>query len=287
MTDTDKQAMETAVQKAENAVPTDMVVSAGFGTASGFDLLLRQAKWMSSSDLVPKEFRNNVANCVIALEMAQRMNASPLAVIQNIYIVHGKPSWSAQFITAAVNSTGRFSPLRFKEEGEGSSRRITAWAVEKATGEKLYGPPVDIAMAKAEGWFDKAGSKWKTMPELMLRYRAATFFGRLYAPEVLMGMQTMDEIEDTVDLERDENGIFSTPSDSLSEKTTTKAEVIKDKIRKHKVPKGPVVAEVKEVVVPPAGCPYEPEGEAKRENCVNEDCFPHCEAWNEGKKEGS
>ena len=53
-----------------------------------------------------------------------------------------------------------------------------------------------MQMADAEGWTKKNGSKWKTMPELMLSYRAATFFGRMYCPDLLMGMQTADEVED-------------------------------------------------------------------------------------------
>lgn len=53
-----------------------------------------------------------------------------------------------------------------------------------------------MEMAKAEGWVGKSGSKWKTMPELMIRYRAAAFWGRLYVPEIMMGMHTMEEIED-------------------------------------------------------------------------------------------
>ena len=172
-------------------------VTAGFGTKEGFELMLRQAKWLASSDLVPKQFQGNIANAVIALEMANRMGASPLSVMQNIYIVHGKPGWSAQFIIAAVNTTGKFTPIRYSIKGEGQSKECVAWATEKATGERLESPPVSIAMAKVEGWLDKQGSKWKTMPDLMLRYRTATLFGRLYAPEVLMGMKTVDEIEDT------------------------------------------------------------------------------------------
>lgn len=171
-------------------------VMAGFQTKDSFELLQRMAKMLAASDLVPQQFKGNIANCVIGLEMAHRMNASPLAVMQNLYIVHGKPSWSAQFITAAINSTGRFSPLRFDVQGSGDQKSVIAWALEKTTGERLEGPPVSIAMAKAEGWFEKNGSKWKTMPDLMLRYRAATFFGRLYAPEVLMGMKTADELDD-------------------------------------------------------------------------------------------
>jgi len=63
-------------------------------------------------------------------------------------------------------------------------------------------------MAVAEGWFGKAGSKWQTMPEVMLRYRAASFFGKLYAPELLMGIQTAEEIHDTIDLSEMGPGSF-------------------------------------------------------------------------------
>lgn len=169
---------------------------AGFATAEGFELIQRQAKVLASSALVPKEFQNNIPNCIIGLEIAHRIGATPLAVLQNLYIVHGKPGWSSQFIIGAINSTGKFSPLRFEMGGEGSARTCIAWAKDLATGDRLESPMVSMEMAKNEGWLDKSGSKWKTMPELMLRYRSATFFGRLYAPEILMGMQTIEEVAD-------------------------------------------------------------------------------------------
>jgi len=187
---------ENLPAKSENTLP----VQAGFGNADSFELLQRQAKLLASSELVPKEFQNKLANCVIALEMANRIGASPMAVLQNLYIVHGKPSWSSQFIIAALNSTGAFSPLRFSISGDGEKKTCVAWAVEKETGERLESPPVSIEMAKREGWLSKSGSKWQTMPELMLRYRAATFFGRLYAPQILMGMRTMEETQDIIDI---------------------------------------------------------------------------------------
>jgi hypothetical protein len=163
---------------------------------SNFELAQRMATALSKSTLIPKEFQDNLPNCLIALEMAHRMGASPMMVMQNLYIVHGKPAWSSQFVIAAINSTGRFSPLRFDMKGEGDKRECFAWANELGTGERLEGPPVSMAMAKAEGWSTKNGSKWQTLPELMLRYRAATFFGRLYAPEVLMGMKEESEVID-------------------------------------------------------------------------------------------
>lgn len=171
--------------------------------AAGFAHIQRVATMWAASDLVPKEFKNNIPNCVIALEMANRMRVNALAVFQNLYIVHGKPGWSSQFITAAINSTKKFSPLRFRMSGtEGQDDwGCVAWARDE-TGEELTSPKITISMAKKEGWFGKTGSKWQTMPELMLRYRAATFFGRLYAPEVLMGMQAKEEIEDVEFVEK-------------------------------------------------------------------------------------
>ena len=173
--------------------------SSFFTNLEAFEAGQRICKMLSSSSLVPTIYQGNIANTFIALEMATRTGSSPLAVMQNLYIVHGRPGWSAQFVIAALNACGKFSPLRFELTGEGDKRACKAWAIEHGTGERLEGPPVSVEMAKAEGWYSKNGSKWQTMPELMLRYRAATFFGRLYAPDILMGMRTSEELQDSVD----------------------------------------------------------------------------------------
>lgn len=155
------------------------------------------AKCLAASKIVPETFRNNIPDCMIALEMASRIGANPMAVMQNLYIVHGKPAWSSQFLISCINASGKFSPLRYKETGEKGkdSQGIIAWAKDKS-GEVLDSPEVNIKMAKAEGWFSKNGSKWQTMPDLMLRYRAATLFARTYCPELTMGMHTDDEVID-------------------------------------------------------------------------------------------
>jgi hypothetical protein len=166
-----------------------------FATPESFEVAQRVAKALAQSTLVPKEYQNNVPNTLIALEMSNRIGASPLMVMQHLYIVHGKPSWSSSFLISAINSCGRFEPLRFEVSGKGESLSCFAWTKDKS-GNKLEGPVVDMAMAKAEGWVQKNGSKWKTMPELMIRYRAAAFFSRLYCPEITMGMQTAEEVVD-------------------------------------------------------------------------------------------
>jgi len=166
-----------------------------FARPDGFEHAQRVSKMLSESELVPAAYQKKIANTMIALELSNRIGASPLMVMQNLAIIHGKPSFSSTFLIAAMNQSGRFTPLRFEITGEGDQKGCVAWAKD-ITGERLESPRVTIAMAKAEGWIDKTGSKWKTMPELMLKYRAAAFFGRLYAPEIMMGLYSADEIVD-------------------------------------------------------------------------------------------
>jgi hypothetical protein len=161
-----------------------------------FENAQRIGKALASSALVPKEYQgqNGLANTLVAMEIAGRMGLSPLQVMQNLHIIHGRPSWSSQFIIAMVNGCGRFTPLDFVLKGEGEDQTCYAMAKELKTNKELKGPVVSITMAKKEGWFSKTGSKWQTMPDLMLRYRAAAFWGRLYVPEFLVGMKTQEEV---------------------------------------------------------------------------------------------
>ena len=167
-------------------------------TVAGFESMQRVAKLFSKSSIAPKAYQGNVADCFIAVDMAMRMGANPLMVMQNLYIVHGSPAWSAQFLIATFNKSGRFSAIRYEFQGvEGKDdwgcRAVTT---ELATREKLVGPLITIGLAKKEGWHSKPGSKWQTMPEQMLRYRAAAWLVRAYAPEIAMGLHTADELED-------------------------------------------------------------------------------------------
>lgn len=174
-----------------------------FGNIVHFENAQRMAKALASSAMVPDTYRGeaNLGSCLIALEMANRIGANVLSVMQNLYVIHGKPAWSSQFLIACVNASGRFSPLRYRMTGTAGtdSYGCVAWATDK-TGEKLESPEITIGIAKAEGWASKNGSKWKTMPELMLRYRTATLFARLYAPELTMGIHTDDEVIDVVEV---------------------------------------------------------------------------------------
>ncbi len=201
--------------------PLQVDMSNPFSSLANFEAAQRMAKALSESSLIPKEYYKNLPNCLIALEISQRLGASALMVMQNLYIVHGKPGWSAQYIISAINSSGKFSPLRFKLDDK--NQECTAYAIELKTGETLNGTKITMEMANAEGWVNKTGSKWKTMPEQMLRYRAASFFGKIYAPEILMGFQTTEEIEDSSTYSSAKEVPATVSSSSLSEKLKQKA----------------------------------------------------------------
>jgi hypothetical protein len=181
------------------AVPKPAGLLSPFSNESSFIAAQRMAKALSSSSLVPKAYQGNVANCMIAMELASRIGVSVLATMQNLDVIQGKPSWSAKFLIATVNASGRYTPLRFEWDGKPGT---DAWACRakaksKEDGELCVGPWVTWLMAKKEGWVNKSGSKWQTLPELMFTYRAAAFWCRTNCPEISIGFQTTEEIIDT------------------------------------------------------------------------------------------
>lgn len=208
-----KPAPETPVQN----LPA---VRSGFDNLQAFELMQRGAKLLASSTLVPKEYQGNLPNCVIALNMAQRIGADPLLVMQNLYVVHGRPGWSAQFLIACFNQCGRFSAIRYRwlaNQAAGDEWGCQAYAKELSTGEIIEGPVITIALSKKEGWYQKNGSKWQSIPQLMLMYRAAAWLVRTHAPEISMGLQTAEELGDVYDARRGGDGRYSVTLDTLRE----------------------------------------------------------------------
>jgi len=135
--------------------------------------------------------------------MARRIGTDPLQTMQSLYIVQGKPGWSGQFLIATFNQCGKFSAIRYEWQSEQGKKDwgCRAYTIEKATGDRIDGPWVTWAMVEAEGWNKKAGSKWLTMPMIMFSYRAAAFLVRTHAPEIAMGLATVEEIRDVIDVE--------------------------------------------------------------------------------------
>ena len=167
-----------------------------YHSADSFEFAQRQAKSLADSQLVPTQYQGQqgLPNCLVALEMSKRMNLSPLTVMQNLNIIHGKPSWSAQFIASTIMSCGRFSNFDYLVKGQGETLEVQCIAKRIADQKLIKGTAVSMKMARLEGW--TKNPKYTSMPELMLRNRAATFFGRQYIPDLLLGVQTSEEVVD-------------------------------------------------------------------------------------------
>lgn len=178
-----------------------------FSNIQAFEDAQRMAKVFVSSPLVPEQFRGDLGSVLIAFNLANRTGADPLQVMQNLYIVKGKPAFSSSYLIACFNQCGKFSAIRYQFQGEKGTDEwgCKATTIEIATGELLEGTLVTIGMAKAEGWWSKKDrygketSKWQTMPEQMMKYRSATFLIRTIAPEIALGFQTKEEIIDITD----------------------------------------------------------------------------------------
>lgn len=170
-----------------------------------FETNQRIAIALAKGTMVPKDYQGDVANCFIALDVAQRMGISVLMVMQNLNVIYGRPSWSSTFLIACINATGDYQPLEYEFCGEPGTDdygcRLVAYA--KSDTERTHpirGEWVTIAIAKAEGWYNKSGSKWKTMPGQMLRYRAAAWWQRAHRPEISMGFITTEEAREIEDV---------------------------------------------------------------------------------------
>ena len=253
---------------------TSQQVSFNFFDAQQFETMQRVCKMFANSELVPDMYKVSnkntldkaMANCMIAIEISQRIGASPLMVMQNMVPIYGKPSWSSKFLIATVNSCGRFNPLQFRFTNKGKlgvfeyteyekkwvnsqnggkgyykneAKQVkfdgskiddiecVAYTAKKGSDEVLESSPISIRMSVEERWYTKDGSKWKTMPQLMLMYRAASFWTNVYAPELSMGMKTVEEVIDIRDIQDVEYEDVSTEEKKRNEmvNNTLKKEV--------------------------------------------------------------
>lgn len=167
------------------------------------DTQLMQKAWkmaamIANTPIVPDSYKGNAGSCLIAIDIANRMGLSPVMVMQNTQVVRGQLTWKGSACKGLIDNCGRYKNTDYVFFGDEGTDGWGCYlqAEDKHTNKIVNGPKVTIKMAKDEGWYDKSGSKWKTMPELMLQYRAATFFARTNCPQSLMGFYTAEELVD-------------------------------------------------------------------------------------------
>ena len=193
-----QQAMEQALVASREA----QVSQAINPVIAQFEASQRIAKMYAASSVVPKEYHGTsaeaIGNCAVAFNIAMRLRVDPLMVMQNLYPIYGRPCWSAQFLIACFNTSGRFSPITYRFTGKPGtdSWGCVACSMIYDTGEKIESAEITIGLAKKEGWYNKNGSKWQSIPEQMMKYRSAAFLVRAHAPEIAFGFRTQDEEED-------------------------------------------------------------------------------------------
>jgi hypothetical protein len=177
---------------------------------------------LAKTSLVPNAYQGKPEDCFLALEIAGRMGVSPMMVMQNMYVVKGKPSWAGQACTTLINSCGKFKDVKHVYTGtKGTDNRgCYVEAVRVSNGETVTGTEVTMQMAKNEGW--TSNTKWRNMPELMLAYRASAFFARVHCPEALMGVQTDVEIYDA---EANEKSTASNLNEALKKRVAKAGKV--------------------------------------------------------------
>ena len=215
-----------------------------FGSSDNFTMATQMAKAFALSTIVPREYQGNFANGLVAIDMANRLKTSPLTVMQNLDVIQGRPAWRATFLIAMINSSGKYDmELQFDEENDknGNPYACTCWT--EKNGRKVTGIRVTMDMAIKEKWVEKNGSKWKTMPQVMLRYRAASFFSRMNCPELSNGLYSTEEVVEIADSDYKFYDLEKAVQEDIKNHAN-KEEFIPEPMAIEEQPKQPTVAEV-------------------------------------------
>lgn len=185
---------QAEIRQIPTQTQTQLAPHTDTGIISDFRQYFKMASELCKADIIPQAYKGKVADTAIAIDMANRMGVSPMMVMQSMFVVKGKPSWSGQACLSFIRA--KFTDVKVIYVGaKGTDDRGCYVKATDKDGDVLEGTTVTMAMVKAEGW--TSNSKWRNMPEQMLAYRAASFFARVHCPETLMGVQVEGEVEDS------------------------------------------------------------------------------------------
>lgn len=160
---------------------------------AALDHRYRLAKAFSMSGMVPPHFQGKPEACLVAMLYAEQLGEHPMLLFQEMSVINGRPNTSSRFAISRANKSGLLQgPITWKSKGQGDALEVTASASLRETGEVITAT-VTMKEAAADGW--TRNSKYKSIPEQMLRWRAATRLINLYIPEVLFGLGVKEEVE--------------------------------------------------------------------------------------------
>lgn len=156
---------------------------------------IQYAKALSSSDLLPVAYRGKPANVLIAVEMGNALGLKPMAALNGIAVINGKPTLSADLMAAVVRNAGH--KLRVEEK----PGAVRATLIRSDDPDFSYEAIWDQGKAEKAGLWGKGN--WVKYPGQMLRARAISevirqgasecLFGAIYTPEELESVATGDD----------------------------------------------------------------------------------------------
>lgn len=171
----------------------------------------KTAQYMATMNMLPDSYKGSTSNCLFAIGIAKNLNLDPVYVMQNSQMIKGHFTWSGKAFKSMIDNNPNYSQVQYIEVGDPSGAKdangvdipihndnwgIYIQAFDKKLNKFVYTEPITMKMAKAEGWYGKLGSKWQTMPRLMMMYRAASFFVNTNCPSLALGFQTTEEVFD-------------------------------------------------------------------------------------------
>lgn len=187
-----------------------------------FEEAYRFANLMASSDLVPKEFRNNPANVLLAVQLGHEVGLNPMQAIQSIAVINGRPCMWGDAVLGIVQASGLLEVINESVEND------TGICTVKRKGNEPLTRSFSMEEAKKAGLIER-GAVWKTYPKRMLQMRARSFALRDGFADVLKGLHVREEVEDFDPGEAVEVGRESlAPPTRLSERPAEEATDVKD-----------------------------------------------------------
>lgn len=222
--DLKKEEVKTEVAVAEQHV--NMVADLKGGLYSSSDTLKIARNFaadLSKSTMIPMQYQNNYANCLVALEYANRTGQSPLQVMQSLNVIQGRPSWDSKALIGMINTSGKYDEdLHFTYGKDERGEVVSCFAWTRKNGELIEGIPYTMEKAKKEGLLGKNNSYWNKDHVLMLTYRAVSRFAAINCPEITLGLYTTEEVRDFQPIKQSKASL----NDVLADKEYVECEVV-------------------------------------------------------------
>lgn len=187
--------------------------------------MLKFSQMMATSKItIPKHLQGNTGDCFAIVMQAMQWGMNPFAVAQKTHLVNGVLGYEAQLVNAVINSrapiTTRLNYEWFGDWSKVNGKTSNADDVGVIVSATMKGEtePRTLSVSMAQVGNVRNSPLWVNDPRQQLAYLATKRWSRLYCPDVILGVYTADEFEDTE------------PKDVTPQPKTSKTASIRDKV---------------------------------------------------------